>query len=52
MYIDNPPSSFLDPMLLKNAARMIIKVEDGEPLEPSELIINAHGLENINGLRG
>jgi hypothetical protein len=27
-------------------------VLDGKPLQPEELCINAHGLENVKGLRG
>eukprot|EP00347_Sterkiella_histriomuscorum_P008245 403345826 len=42
----------LDSSLIQKMAKLMLQVIDGIPLKPSELIINAHGFENIKGLRG
>jgi len=41
----------LDALLIQSMAKIMLKVIDGKPLSPPELIINGHGLENIRGFR-
>ncbi|CDW75591.1 UNKNOWN [Stylonychia lemnae] len=42
----------LDAILIQSMAKINLRVIDGKALDPPELSINGHGLENIQGLRG